>query len=251
MKNIFFRGIAIFALVSMTGAAFGQVELSKETTKEKKAKEKKEKTEKKKDNATSVFLTANWSSTNRKLIENDGLFGKPLGEREFEKSSNAWSFELGFRNKIHKNISWEGGISLMQNAESYLFEGADSTYSYKTKYMYIAMPVKLYYTYGESFKLLAGGGIVPQMFLGYKQDIEYTNSLDETTTEEVKLKSGYSPFVISAVVNIGTQIKLGGNWSFLFVPEYKIQLTTSNEKNSAYKHYGRSLGFNFGLILDL
>ena len=126
----------------MTGAAFGQVELSKETTKEKKAKEKKEKTEKKKDNATSVFLTANWSSTNRKLIENDGLFGKPLGEREFEKSSNAWSFELGFRNKIHKNISWEGGISLMQNAESYLFEGADSTYSYKTKYMNIIQTLK-------------------------------------------------------------------------------------------------------------
>lgn len=228
-----------------------QIELSKETTKEKKEKDKKEKKEVGKDNSTSVFLTSNWSYTTRKLIENDGLFGKPLNEREFESGSNAWSFELGLRNKIHKNVSWEGGISYMQNAESYSFESGDSSYSYRTRYAYIAMPVKLYYTYGESFKLLAGGGIVPQMFMGYKQVVSYKQSNGDEVSETVKLKSGYNPFVVSAVLNIGTQINLGGNWSFLFVPEYKIQLTSSYAKNAAYKHYGRSLGFNFGFILDL
>ncbi len=230
---------------------FGQVEINKETTKKKKEKERKEEAAKTKDNSTSVFVTANWSYTTRKLIENDGFFGDPLGEREFEFNSNHWSYELGFRNKINKHLSWEGGIAFLQNGERYSFEGADSSYSYTSKYMYIAMPVKLYYTYGESFKLLVGGGVVPQMFVGYRQNIEYTRADNSKETEEVKLRSGYNPFVMSAVVNIGTQINLGGSWSFLFVPEYRIQLTSSYEQNDSYKHYARALGFNMGLILDL
>ena len=83
----------------------------------------------------------------------------------------------------------------MQNGEEYSFEGADSSYMYRTKYMYIAMPLKLYYTYGENFKLLAGGGIVPQMFLGYRQNIEYTNSINETVKEDIKTNAGFNPFV--------------------------------------------------------
>ena len=251
MKNYILKLAGLFVFVLFAHVSFGQVEISTETTKEKKKKEKKEKVAREKDNATSVFLIANWSYTTRKLIENEGLFADPLGEREFETASNAWSYELGFRNKIHKNISWEGGIAFMQNAEQYSFEGVDTSYSYRSKYMYIAMPLKVYYTYGESFKLLAGGGLVPQMFIGYRQNIEYTTADNETVTEEVKLNNGFNSFAISAVLNIGAQINLGGRWSFLFVPEYKIQLTNSYEKNDSYKHYGRSLGFNFGLILDL
>ena len=253
LKNKIVRVFSMVLMFVFTNFAFAQVEISKETTKEKKAKEKKKKAEREKDNSTSVFAIANWSYTSRKLIENDGLYGKPLGEREFEKSSNAWSYELGIRNKIHPNISWEGGIAFTQNAEKYSFEEVDTSYNYRTKYMYIAMPLKLYYTYGESFKLIAGGGIVPQMFVGYRQNVEYTTAENETITEELKTKVGYAPnsFVLSAVVNLGAQVNLGGHWSLLIIPEYKVQLTSSYSKQDRYKHYGRSLGVNFGLIVDL
>ena len=54
--------------------------------------------------ATSLYFNTNWSYTPRKLEVNEGLFGDSLGERANETAGNRWSFGLGFRNQIHKNI---------------------------------------------------------------------------------------------------------------------------------------------------
>jgi len=243
--------LVMVLLLSGANFGFSQVELSTEETKKEKKKEKKEKKERVKDNTTSVFGTANWSFTTRKLESNDGLFGDSLGKRADEKGLGTWSFELGFRNKLHKYLSFEGGISYMKNGESYSMEESDTAYAYETRYSYVGMPIKLYFTYGDKVKLLAGGGVVPQMLVGYKQDREWKTTLGSSGSETVKTKIDYSSFVISAVVNVGIQVNLGGNWSALFVPEYKIQLTSSMIKTADYKHYGRSLGFNFGVIVDL
>ncbi|MDX2361117.1 MAG: hypothetical protein QNK23_09940 [Crocinitomicaceae bacterium] len=249
MKNIkSWLLIGVLMLIAVN-SSYAQVEISAESTK--KEKKKKDRGERTKDNGTSVFGTVNWSYTTRKLVENDGLFGKPLGERAYETNLNTWSFELGLRNKLNQYLSWEGGISYMKNGESYSYEGADSTYSYETRYSYVGMPLKLLFTYGEKIKLIVGAGVVPQMFVGYKQDREWTTTLGSSSDEEFKTKTGYSSFVISAVMNVGIQVNLGGRWSALFMPEYKIQLTSSDDKSSAYKHFGRSLGFNVGLVLDL
>lgn len=208
-------------------------------------------TSSKKDGTTSIFASATWSSTNRTLVSNNGLFGKPLGFRADEKKLNVWSFTLGFRSQIHEHVAWEGALSYMRNGETYLFEDTDTLYSYESRYSYVAVPLKLYYTYGNEIKLLVGAGVVPQMFTGFKQNIESENSKGNTTKEEVKTRIGYNSFVISTVFNLGAQIKVGDRWSLLILPEYKLQLTSSLEKNAPYKHKASSIGGHIGLVFDL
>ena len=136
--------------------------------------------------------------------------------------------------------------------ESYLFEDTDTSHQYVTTYSYVGMPLKVLFTYGEKdFRFFAGIGIVPQMFVRYQQDREWMTTVDETIKESEKTKSGYNSFVLSAVANVGVQINLGSKASFLFMPEYRYQLVTSYQKQDDYKHFGRALGFNFGLSFAL
>ena len=242
--------ILIFLFSFCGESVFAQVELSKETTKkEKKKKVKSGPSEK--DGATSIFLTTNWSFTNSRLETNDGLVGDSLGSRANETGLNTWSFGIGFRNRLHKNFVLEGGVSFMRNGESYSFVEADTSYSYQTQYTYIAMPIRGMYSYGDKIEFLVGGGIVPQLFVGYKQDRQWTTSNNTDGSETFKTQNGFNTFLISAVINAGVQFKMSDSWSFLFLPEYKIQLNTSFVKLSPYKHFSRSLGFNFGLVVQL
>lgn len=252
-KSKIIFSLVIFVMSSSFG--IGQIELSKETTvkeeKEKKAKKEKERRDKDSLSGTSIYINTNWSYTPRKLIENEGLFGKPLGERENETPGNKWSFGLGFRNQLHKNVALEGGIAFMRNAEKYSFEGIDTSYSYKTEYSYIAMPIKVYYTYGKSIKLLAGVGITPQMFVRYKQDREWKTSEGKQESETFKTTTGFNSFTISGTVSAGVQFELGKRLGIQLIPEYRIQLTSSNNDKNAYKHYARAIGINAGLIFKL
>ena len=204
-----------------------------------------------KDGATSIFLSSTWSSTFRQLEPGEGFFGQPLGERVNETKLNVWSFTFGFRSQLNKHIAWEGAVSYMRNGESYSFEEPDTSYSYESRYSYIAVPMKLFYTYGTEIKLLVGAGIVPQMFSGFKQDITYEDKLSNNVTEEVKTKIGYNSFVLSTVFNIGAQYKVGDRWSILLLPEYKLQLTSSYQKDGPYKHKAYSIGGHMGLVFDL
>ncbi len=204
-----------------------------------------------KDGATSIFLSSTWSSTFRQLEPGEGFFGQPLGERVNETKLNVWSFTLGFRSQLNKHIAWEGAVSYMRNGESYSFEESDTSYSYESRYSYIAVPMKLFYTYGTEIKLLVGAGIVPQMFSGFKQDITYEDKLSNNVTEEVKTKIGYNSFVLSTVFNLGAQFKVGDRWSILLLPEYKLQLTSSYQKDGPYKHKAYSIGGHMGLVFDL
>lgn len=245
--------LVVFVMSSSFG--IGQIELSKESTvkqeKEKKTKKEKERRDKDSLSATSLYFNANWSYTPRKLIENEGLFAEPLGERANETPGNKWSFGLGFRNQVHQNVAIEGGLAFMRNAEKYSFEGTDTSYLYKTEYSYIAMPIKVYYTYGKSIKLLAGIGITPQMFVRYKQDREWKTTEGKQESETFKTTTGFNSFVISGTVSAGVQFELGDRWSIQLIPEYRIQLTSSNDKLDAYKHYASALGINAGLVIKL
>lgn len=230
-----------------------QIELSKESTREEKEKKKKEKAEASADGTTEVFLQANWSFTTRKLIPNEGFFGDSLGERANETGLGTFSYGIGLRNKINEFLKWEGGISFLQNGEKYSFasELNDSTYSYTSTYRYIGMPIKLYYAYGNSIQLMAGVGVLPQMFLHQRQQIKYTSAENESFEEELKSKIGFSSFTMSAVFNLGANFKLGESWSITVLPEYRLQLTSSLSKNAGFKHYGRAIGLNLGITLHL
>lgn len=229
--------------ILITNAAAGQVATSDSLSSSTKGKAK--------DGSTSVFLSSTWSSTFRSLETGDGFFGKPLGERVNETRLNAWSFTLGFRSQLSDYFAWEGAVAYMKNGESYAFEESDTSYSYESRYNYIGVPMKLFFTYGDEIKLLVGAGVVPQMFTGFKQNITYEDKLSNNETEEIKTKIGYNSFVLSTVFNLGAQFKVGERWSILLLPEYKLQLTSSYQKDGPYKHKANSIGGHIGLVFDL
>lgn len=243
--------IAILLALTTTTIVYSQIEISGDVEPmDTLSKAEKRKLVERKKSTTEFFVITNWSSTTRKLIENPtngGVFAHPLGERENETTLNTWSYGIGIKDRIHEYLTWEGGISFLKNGEQYSYETTDTLFSYTTTYSYISMPVKLYFTYGDNIKLLAGGGLIPQMFLKYKQDRIWINANNTKTTENYSTQNGYNSFVISAVANIGVQVSMGNRASLLFMPEYRIQLSSSNIKESPYKHFGRALGFNIGL----
>lgn len=248
----FYSQILSFCFVLSIGNVFSQIEISNETQNE--PKEEKEiiiENDVEDDFPVEVFFVVNRSLTSRVLKENDGLFAKPLGKRAEEINLKTWSYGIGFRSQLNKHIGWEGGISYLQNGESYAFEGTDTTFNYQTTYSYLSMPVKFYFVHGDALKIIAGGGFIPQMFFGYKQEQQWTTSLDASEDAVIKEKSGYNSFVISAVFNAGVQLNLGGDWSLIVLPEYRIQLNSSYVENDQYTHHGRAFGVTFGLTLKL
>ena len=203
------------------------------------------------DGSTEIFFGPDWSKSYRKLIENSGLYGDPLGLRADEISYNTWSYNLGFRNYFTKHFAFEGGISFLKNGESYKFKGSDSTYNYQTTYSYIAMPLKMLYCHGDDIRFIGGAGIIPQMFYQYRQEQQWTTSLNESKTASIKTKNDYNSFVLSAVVSAGIQIRYSTSWSIYIIPEYRWQLNSSYIVTDSYKHYARTFGINFGFVYQL
>lgn len=248
--------ILLFTLIASNSPLFAQVELGgEEEEKPKKEKVKEEKVEGDKavvkDGNAELYFVSNWSNTSRILETNEGPFGDTLGQRAFETSLNTWSFGIGFRSALSEHFSIQAGVSFMRNGESYAFEETDTLFKYTTTYSYIAMPIKGLYTLGNELKLLVGGGITPQLFTSYRQKQEWRDAVDATGDETIKLKNGFSPFVLSATFNIGVQYQFSDNFSILFMPEYRIQLTDSYTVTDSYNHFARALGFDLGLTFKL
>jgi opacity protein-like surface antigen len=247
--------ILLIALIASNFPLFAQVELGgdEEKPKKEKVKEEKAKDEKvvTKDGNTEVYVLTNWSRTSRVLETNEGPFGDTLGQRAYETSLNKWSFGIGFRSALNEHFSIQAGVSFMRNGESYSFEEPDTLFKYTTTYSYIAMPIKGLYTLGDELKLLVGGGITPQLFTSYLQEQEWRDKVDATGNETIKQKNGYSTFVLSAAVNIGVQYQFSDNFSILFMPEYRIQLTDSYVVTDSYNHFARAFGFDLGLTFKL
>ncbi|MBL1278894.1 MAG: hypothetical protein COA33_001380 [Fluviicola sp.] len=201
--------------------------------------------------STSLFLYTNWSSTYRKLIVNEGLFADSIGFRVDETKYNLWSFGLGFRSDISNNITVEGGVAFQRNGERYDFEESDTLYKYDSQYNYISMPIKVYYKYGKRAKVIAGVGVVPQLFVNFKQTLETVSKDKQQTKEDIKTKIGYNSFVFSTVFNVGFEYDLSEKTTIIIMPEYRLQLTSSYLKTNGLKHFGRSLGLNIGLSFYL
>ena len=245
------QSIALILVLATTFSGWSQVELGGDEEPKKEAEKGKVKDKRAQDGNTEIYLVTNWSNTSRKLEMSAPPFGDPLGEREFETSLNRWSFGIGFRNRVSKYVSVQGGISYMRNGESYLFEDTDSLFKYNTTYSYIAMPIKALFTYGEELTFFAGGGITPQIFTSSVQQQEWRDAVDATGDNEIKEQNGYASFVLSAAFNIGVQYQFSDNFTLLFMPEYRIQLTDSYEKTDSYNHFARALGFDIGLTFKL
>lgn len=239
------KKILTIALLASTSSLFGQIEISSNESEV--VKEEKES----KSYETEVFGSVNWSTTGRILTENEGLFGDTLGERANETNLNAVSFAIGLRNKIKNNFFWEGGIAYVRNGEQYEFVGTDTLHQYTNTYAFIAMPLKIGYSYGSKYRVLASVGIVPQMFMRYYSEVKDVNSDGKETITETSTNSGYNPFVLSFVANLGGQIQLSDEFGLFVIGEYRQQLGSTFTNTSKFIHKGKALGFNIGFTIGL
>jgi hypothetical protein len=203
------------------------------------------------DGSTELYFGTNWSRTFRTLEENGELHGSPIGDRGNEIYQNNWSFGLGFRNRVHEHIMIEGGIGFTRNGENYNFTEVDTFYRYQTTYSYITMPIKAYYTYGNDIRFFVGGGIIPQLFLKYKQEQQWETKENIPGINSTTLNTGYNSFVASLVANAGVQFKYSESWSVYVMPELRYQLNSSYTEISAYKHFANAFGVSFGFTYQL
>lgn len=198
---------------------------------------------------TEIFIGSNWSSTYRRLIENDNIFGDSIGLRADETSVGRWSFSLGVRSKLSKYLMFEGGISYLQNGEKYEFTATDTSHTYTNSYKFIGMPLRLYGVFGEKkWRFQVGIGGIPQMALRFKQESKFVDSEAKETSITNKTKIGMSSFVFSVAANAGVQYEFLPTWSLFVMPEYRVQLTSSLLKTSKFKHYGNAFGVGFGIV---
>ena len=249
------RFYILFSLIMQSFLGIGQIIIGEEEpvkpADSKETSDNKLKTDAREKSQTAIYMVTNWSSTNRSLTENGELYGDPLAERANETALNAWSFGLGLRNQIHKNVFWDGGIAYYKNGEKYRFEDVDTMFAYQTYYTYIAMPLRINASIGEKFKWNIGVGLVPQMFSRYRQEQQWETPTNSTGDETIKAKSGYASFALSSVFNFGLTIEFKNNWALMISPEARIQLSSSYTNLAPYVHKGRAYGITFGLIRNL
>ena len=251
------KGFILFVIVLFsTFKAFSQVliggeEETKKTKKEKVSVENDSLKKRIPDGFTSIYLIANWSKTSRVLKENTGYYGDSLGARADETSLNLWSYGIGIQNSINSNWMWDGGIAFTRNGESYRFSEQDSTFAYKTFYSYISMPIRINYTIGKNIKFYVGSGLMPQIFMNYKQEQKWAYGDNNSGSETIETNSGYNSFVLSGLFNVGVMLNFGNGWSLLVSPEARIQLTSSYMPQDSYIHKARAYGISFGLTRNL
>lgn len=203
------------------------------------------------DGSTEIYFNAAWANSYRKLIPNEDFVPKELGKRADEKPINVWSYGVGFRNYVHKNIVFEGGISILRNGETYSYSGEDSTFLQKTIYTYVAIPVRIQYVTGDQIRFFGGGSFFPEMINKFNQTSKWTNAKNEEKSEVVKDKQALNNMVFSAGINAGIQANLGGLTSIYVMPEYRWQLSSTYTNLNYYKHFARVFSINFGLIYQL
>lgn len=206
------------------------------------------------DNLTSVYFNTNWSNTFRSIKSNNNLFGEEIGKRADETNANFWSFGIGIRTFLSDHVRFTTGLGFVRNGEKYSFLGEDSTFKYTTTYRYVTMPLLVDFVYGKDLKFSIGGGVIPQMILGYTQEQNWTNSVNAKGSFTDKRKGTdqlFNPFVLSAVVNAGVQYKYSTYWSIYFIPEVRFQLPSTFSKNAPFIQKATAIGFNLGFSYQL
>jgi hypothetical protein len=200
-----------------------------------------------------VYLGAGRVWANRTLTPNEAPFGAPLGVRDDETGLKTWSFQGGVRNRANKYLSYDVGLAIERFGESYQYEDTetDSTLSYTSRYSYIAMPVQLLATFGKDFRFFVGGGIQPQLFAGYRQERDWTTSLNSEQHDTYKVAQGMSQFGFGALATCGIQWRVGNKTSVYCMPTWVWNLTNTYDDQADYEHKAWSFNLKFGLAFHL
>jgi hypothetical protein len=189
----------------------------------------------------------------RSLVSNDAFLPTPLGTRADEIAQKAWSHQIGICMGLSKNFYLDGAVSWMQNAEAYSFatQDSDSTFAYQTRYRYLALPLQMKVTFGEKMKFYSGLGLVPALYQGYRQDLQWSNPLDAKYDDQIKVNNTMNSFTLSWLCSAGLEADLDNNYSLRIGLMYRSQLNNSYSPYEDYIHKSMGWGLNFSVSKNL
>jgi hypothetical protein len=254
MKQLAVLTLLIFSpFVNHAQISTGKVETKKKTASEsgKEAKDPDSKYDPDKGLMDfTAFIGAGYSIGSHKIEPNGDLFGRPLGIRADEKMVNRWTYQAGIRNRVHRYLSIEGGLSIDRYGESYAFksETSDSTYSYDRKYNMLTLPIQVYFTYGKQVQFLAGAGIQPYIPLSLKTKTTITDSLGrDVSPADSKTIEGLNSAGINLLFSAGVQYRFSKYASVYVIPSYSLGLTNIYGKQEPHKEWLNALNIRFGM----
>lgn len=250
------KKLQLFYLILFSFSSFNifcQIVSESEIKSEKSKPQKKSITHFSDSSNTDLLFTFFTAYNYRNLTPNDYPFGKDLGERVNETSIWTTNYAVGFRQKLNKNFSFEGKLSLIKTGEKYNFKSSidDSTYNYTQNYTYVGMPLIVNYLTGKKLKFLFGAGLTPQIFLNSSRKTTWTTSENQNGNETLKTKQGINYFNLGTTIQAGINYQFNEKWTFEILPMFRNQLFSSYLKTSNFKHYNFQFGIQYGLTLKL
>lgn len=207
----------------------------------------------KKNYPTRFYFESQRMNMYRSLISNDAFLPTPLGERASEVALSVWSQQLGMGLGLSQHFYIDAGVSWLQNGESYAFEAtdSDSSFAYQTKYRYLALPLQLKATFGQKLQFYTGAGLVPALYQGYRQDLQWTNALGAKYDDQIKINNTMNSFTIAWIASAGIDLQLDDMFNLRLGLLYRSQLNNSYSPYEAYVHKSVGWGFNFGISKKL
>lgn len=198
-----------------------------------------------------VFLGAGYSLGSHRIEPNGDLFGKPVGLRADEKMVNRWTYQVGIRNRIHRFLSIEAGLSYDRYGESYAYHSTvnDSAFTYDRKYNMLAIPVQLYFTYGKRVQFLAGAGVQPFIPLSLKTITTVTDQKNNSITSESRTIEELNTLGLSVLFSAGLQYRFNRYLSAYAIPAYSMGVTNIFAKQEPHKQWFNALNIRFGLAV--
>ena len=196
---------------------------------------------------TEFFIGASPMWTYRTLTVNEGLFGKPLGEKANEEAQVVWSYFMGIRHQIQNHFLVNFGFGLSRNREFYSFETSDSLYEYTNTYRHIAIPAQIGFTVGEELNFFLTAGVAGKAFLSKRTDLRTREQGSLVREEEIITNQGFNLMLLDAVAATGVRFELDENYGIYFLLEANRQLTNNFDNQAPHIRKAFGFGAHFGL----
>ncbi|MCH2234846.1 MAG: PorT family protein [Crocinitomicaceae bacterium] len=248
MSRIVFVFLSFF-FVSTLG--FSQI-MNEEGETIKKKKEKKIKKPKCDTCDFSLFYVDFTSQRSFRSFEDNSVYNSYA---EWEQQTRDFNFGVsgGLMMDLAPNIQLDIGASYFGHGENYKYEDPDSLYSFRNRYMQLAIPFRLKFVYGEDFQFYAGIGGMPSNILSirFTEAYRFPGSTEITEVEPVKLKNDFNSFNFYLLGSVGINYYLryiGFHLGF----DYRYGLTnTYANTTTMIDHKMNAFVLSTGLILKI
>ena len=202
-------------------------------------------------NQNELYFFGSSRFTNRRLLENEGLFGEEIGIRVQEEGKWKSSYGIGLRTQLMPRFVLDMGFAYDKNAEFFSFSEADSLYEYTSSYRHIAVPFQVGFKIGKTVSFVYTMGIQPKAFISQKQEIRFLDQDGFEVTEKVIIKDGYNQFLLDLIVRTGCVFKISPKTGAFLMTEGFYQFTNNYTIQGPYKRFPFGIGVSAGISFFL